>query len=418
MKDNRLRNRSVPGTSRPRTAKRTDRAAARADNAFGNLVARRSPGRGQLTVKAIQSFQEFLDMEGQWDQLLQASDCDSVFMSHSWYRCWWEAFNNGNQLCILVAHSDGQVVGIAPLYLRKSRFRGLPVRRLSFMVNGMSPDADIIAAALQREVLDAMLRFLASRQDLWSVVSLERLREDSFTWRELPAAVERAGLLRIVREDKVVPFVPIVGDWRDFLHQRSRSFRKAINKRLNRIQRHCESVRVVRLDNADQIARGLTDVLDISSRSWKASRGRALADHPAQVLFYNRLSKVLAERGWVNLWMLYFDDRPVAFEYHLNYRGVTSPIRADFDEQYASLSPGAHLEYEMLRQLFGDHQRTVREYNTCADGYAYELKWTDLVRPHHRMHVFGRGGYGRCLHALGAIRRPHAERTERSVRDL
>jgi hypothetical protein len=104
--------------------------------------------------------------------------------------------------------------------------------------------------------------------------------------------------------------------------------------------------------------------------------------------------------------MVYCGEKPIAFEYHLNYEGVASPVRADFDEAYSALSPGAHLEYVILQNLFDDPCRTVREYNTCADGYAYELRWTDHVRPHYRAWVFNRRMYSRLLNMLALLKRP------------
>jgi hypothetical protein len=118
----------------------------------------------------------------------------------------------------------------------------------------------------------------------------------------------------------------------------------------------------------------------------------------------------------VELWILYCGDVPVAFEYHLNYHGVTSPIRADFDETYRELSPGAHLEYMILLSLFQASERPVREYNTCADAYSYELRWTSQIRPHKKLWVFKKSCYGSILHLIALLRRLETRKERKTLK--
>jgi len=372
---------------------------------------------GECAIDVVTDYGRFLSLQREWSELLHATETDNVFLTHEWFRCWWEAFGADSRMCILCARDRGRLVGIAPLRIQTCRFRSLPVRKLSFMINSCSPEADFILVPPRKPTLSAMLKYLAQRGEWWNIVELRRLRDNSQTWRELPDAVRGANLSMTTRADKQTPYITIAGEWNSFIAQRGRNFRKIIRRRLNKLRRCSERICVCRLRSADQISEALQDVLDISSRSWKASRNAAITDRSGQVHFYERLSMLLGKRGWIDLWMMYYGHRPIAYEYHLNYRGVTSPIRADFDEQFADLSPGAHLEYEVLHALFDDSKRAVREYNTCADGYAYEMRWTDRIRPHSRAWIFGGGVYGSVLYAIGRLRRRHKTKERNSVRE-
>jgi len=108
----------------------------------------------------------------------------------------------------------------------------------------------------------------------------------------------------------------------------------------------------------------------------------------------------------VALWLLHCQGKPVAFEYHLEFQGVAYALRADFDESYRLLSPGAYLEQAIIRSLFDDAARRIGEYNTGADDYWYERRWTDKSRPHGKAWIFPRSVYGRVLRLLGLLRRP------------
>ncbi len=339
--------------------------------------------------------------------LLRTSRSDRVFLTHAWFRCWWDAFGDDGQLFVVCVRRGGRLVGVAPLRLTRSRFRGFPVRKLSFLANAYTEEADFIVAGPEGRVVQAILAHLARPRRAWDILDLSRVRETSALWEHLPDAAPACGLSFVTRPDICVPYISITASWKEFLGRRSRNFRKTLNKRRNAIGKSPEHVRVELLASPDEINGALPEMVQVSSRSWKAERQRALGDKPSDLAFIDRLSTELGARGWLNIWMLRHGETPVAYEYHLKYRDVTSPIRADFDEAHRAIAPGAYLEYSIIHSLFDDPKRNVREYNTCADAYAYELRWTDNLRAHSRAWVFAPSWYGKALRALGGLRRPH-----------
>ena len=358
-----------------------------------------------LRVQVVESLEAFADLAGPWSELVEQCPRPSVFLTHDWYRCWWEAFGERLRPAILCAREGEKLVGAAALGAEAARFRGLPIRRLGFPLNGVTGEADFLVPPWRQDAFDALLEHIVGR-GRWHLLELRRMPCDSPHWPWLMEAARRLDLAVTVRPDNRVPIIPIQGDWQGFLATRSSGFRKTIRRRLGRI-RHCrQEVRVERLARTPDILAALPGMFRVSANSWKSRRGVALTDQPRAREFYRLLSRRLGDADQVDLWMLHIGSVPVAFEYHLRFAGVSYPIRADFDERYAELSPGAHLEYEILRRLYQDPARCVREYNTCADGYAYELKWTDLIRPQSRLWVFPPTPYGRLLHLLSRVHRP------------
>lgn len=358
-----------------------------------------------LDIQVIADYEEFLSLEPEWSELLKSSRSDLVFLTHEWFRCWWEAFGEPFDMFIVCVRESDRLVGIAPLGMTTKKFRGLPVRKLMFLANGYSAAADFIMVSEKDPVLQTIFEYLAGRMREWDMLDLYTIRPDSYLGQKISEVTRAFGMSSIIRPDIGMPYIPIEGGWRDFMSQRSPNFRKATRGRLNIIRKHADPVRVHKLTSPDEIAGVLAAVFDVSAMSWKAQTKHALTDEPSAMLFFERLSAVLGARGWIELWVVYCGERPVAFEYHLNYRGVTNPIRADFDESYRSLSPGAYLEHEILRTLFDDPGKSVHEYNTCADSYWYEMRWTDRIRQHSRVWIFTSSLYGKALYGLGLLRR-------------
>ncbi len=375
----------------------------------------------EVTVEVVTDYGGFLSLEQEWSTLLRSSRCNSVFLTHEWLRCWWETYGAEDQLFVVCVRDGARLIGAAPLYLRKTRFRSLPVRSLSFMANSLAEQADIILAPPERPALLAMLNYLANQPGVWEMMDLRYLRGDSPFLGHLPKACGAASLLWTTRPTMEVPYIPVDTDWHQFLSRRSQGFRKQAKRRIRRIRLQGEASQLVRLRSPEEILKAFPAIVKVSAMSWKAQCGRGLSDQSRALAFFERISSVLGSRGWIDLWMLKLGSEPVAFEYHLNYEGVTSPIRADFNETFRDLSPGAHLEHLILQSLFDDSSCSVREYNSCADSYAYLRRWTDCARPHFRARVFRRSLYGRILHALGLLRRPRTAKREEdstSVRPL
>ncbi len=360
-------------------------------------------GSGEKTrIELVTHPDRFSELEGKWAALLERCERSCVFLTHAWYRSWWASFGQGKQLCVPLAWRGEDLVGAGALCIDPAHFRGLPVRRLGFLANGYSTEADFLLADASPHVLAELLAHLVQEVDLWDWMELTRVPSDSPTLRYLQNS---PALLHRLRSDLCVPYIPVQGEWDALLAQRSRNFRRTIHRRHNLLERSGREVSVVRLRTPDEILRALPHVRRISGRSWKAQHAKSLQDHPQAAEFLERLVGEMGSQGGVELWMLLFDRQPVAFEYHLTYGGVTCPIRADFDEAHRDLSPGAHLEHEILRTLHQSPPQGVVEYNTCADGYAYERRWTNCLRRYHRAWAFRRSPYGRLLYALGAIRR-------------
>ena len=182
-------------------------------------------------------------------------ETDRVFLTHRWFRCWWEAFGLDQQLFVLCARRGDRLVGVAPLYALRSRFRGLPVRALRFMANDYSENASFIVDAREPGVLEGIFRYLASARGEWDLLSLERLRLESPLWRQRAAVLVQGGLHYRTRPGMRVPYLRIDRSWEKFLAQKSSKFRKTYRNRLNTINRHSEPVLVESHVTSEDVAR-------------------------------------------------------------------------------------------------------------------------------------------------------------------
>ena len=131
--------------------------------------------------------------------------------------------------------------------------------------------------------------------------------------------------------------------------------KKGNNLIVNRLKRDNKSVEIRCYDHAAadsyDLASLMKTLVSLSASSWKASTGLTL-DQQGPGAFINRLSELAMRNAWLLVWVLTIDGEPAAMEYQLEFKGVVSGLRADYDSRFDGYSPGTLLNWRIIEQLF------------------------------------------------------------------
>ncbi len=346
-----------------------------------------------VAVDLVADYPDFLALRDDWNIL--AAD-RSVFLRHEWFdAAWqWRKQESATRLAVLCVRRGPLLVGILPMLGRIERTGGMVRRVLEFLTVPDNQSCDILAAEEERAaVADALARALAARRRDWDVLRLTYLPDHAFAQMELPPALERHGIAATVAESSGNAYVTLTNGWNEYYAGRSRSLKKACNLAANRLNRAGD----LRIDwlapGADPTpAPVLLDaVVQVSAQSWKRDTGNSL-DQPGPQAFFRRLSELALKEGWLSVWRLTIDDKPIACEYQLIFAGRVHALRADFVEEHDELSPGTHLNRHLLEQLFG---RGLQRYLMGPGDNPYKKRWTDLAEPLFRLDAYSPATRGR-----------------------
>ncbi|HET9931006.1 MAG TPA: hypothetical protein VFQ35_09975, partial [Polyangiaceae bacterium] len=89
--------------------------------------------RGDVTVRVVDTSSEFRELATQWEELQRDAAITSVFETHDWQYLWWSTYGRGQPLRLLIATSQGRLVGVLPLYVQVQNPLRYPVRVLRFV---------------------------------------------------------------------------------------------------------------------------------------------------------------------------------------------------------------------------------------------------------------------------------------------
>jgi len=368
----------------------------------------------------------FSELEAPWGALVSRLSAPSVFLSPEWFNAAWLWRRDTSTLALLSAQSEGQLVGVIPLVEARRASRTGPRRVLEFLTVPDTQFCDVVSdAEFSESVIEAFADWLVASPRRWDVLDLGFLPEDSLVKRHLGPALARRGRPVRFEHDGSNPYLDLDEPWEQYYAGRSRSLKKANNLASNRIGKAgAVTIDRYRPDGleAHELDSWLRTLVSVSARSWKRESGNSL-DNAGPQAFIRRLSELAARKGWLSLWILSLDGKPLAMEYQLIFNGNVHALRADFDADYGEISPGSHLYRVLLEALYS--QALARYYMGPGDN-PYKLRWTDKSVPLSRFTAYSGSPRGWVASVFddrlvpiaravrGRLRRQPAESSEQS----
>jgi len=366
--------------------------------------------RSTLHLRLVSDPGDFASLRAGWNGLAASRRHASAFLQHEWFDAAWQWRQETATLHLLCLLRGDDLVALLPLVREEVRRHGARVRELSFLTVPDTQVCDLIAAeADSAAASEAFAAELARRKSDWDVLRLKYLAPGSLAASSLRDALAAKGFATRVEQRGANPYVRLDSSWEAYYATRTRSLKKANNLAANRLKKAGE-IRIDKFEpgagDAARLARLLDQIIAISAVSWKRATGNSL-DNPGPQAFIRRLSELAHQRGWLSVWTLSLDDRPLAMEYQLVADGRVFALRSDFDAAFEEISPGSHLSRTLLERLFG---RGLERYYMGPGENAYKQRWAEQLDPVAELSVYGRSLRGRWLSAWETTLKPLAKR--------
>src|SRR5262249_5198080 len=302
-----------------------------------------------MRVRLITSLREFDALAPLWLQVTRQSGQNSPFLSHDWFACCWRTAGPDRRRETWVFEDNHRLIALLLLASWRTRFHSLPVRVVGILDSPDTPFIEFPAVGPLEEVVETFLNTLRERRD-WDVLRLSNLPADCLTFKALGSALTGQFLWRVARRGQS-PYLKVAGTWESFYRTKTQRFRKTCRSIENRIRAYGE-VTVEEHCQVDPDGSLLRDVMEISRLSWKGPRGLAMATMQGMPRFFRELTQRASTNGWLHLWVLRLNNQAVATEYHIGTDDQLHALRADFDPAFGALSPGAYLNFSIIRSLF------------------------------------------------------------------
>jgi CelD/BcsL family acetyltransferase involved in cellulose biosynthesis len=292
-------------------------------------------------------------LRDEWTTL--AEQGHNVFATWEFASTWWEHFGAGRRLVTVGCRdSGGELFAVLPLYFWRRR----PLRVLRFLGHGAG---DILGPVCRLERADdaarALRRLLEAASWDWDV----------FVGENIPGEQDwplRLGGEVIRREGNPVLRAP--EGFEDFLARRTPNFRSQVRRAERRLARRYR----IRFRLSDSTT--LDPDLDALFRLHQARFGEQSAFAGSRTAFHHAFARRAEERGWLRLWILELDGRPVAAQYGFRFGGVESFYQSGRDPALRRESLGMTLLAHAIRSADGEG---VREFALLRGHEPYKYRF-------------------------------------------
>ncbi len=344
-----------------------------------------------MRLQVLRTLAEFLKIKDEWNELVEHTDSDSLFLRHEWLSNWWNCYGKKKELHVLLLREQEALIGAAPLMSEKSSLRRLPIRRFSFAGDSAWTAGDFLVRKGRPEIIRLFLGYLM--QQSWDVIELRNIPQESCNGRVIDQFLEQMSRMHTRERAAQSPCVHAAGSWEAFYRSRSAKFKKVSRNKLNRISK-AGSIAVTKYAEPDAVRAIMPTLFAIALNGWKQSAGNAISSTEENRAFYDLLSKEIGRYGWVEVWLLRLDGKPIAFEYHVRYKKRIHALVADYDKAYGDFSPGSVLDYHIMKHIF-EHEHC--EYDLgCGENF-YKMNWTDHIRSHEKITIYNKSLAGVLL---------------------
>lgn len=305
-----------------------------------------------------------------------------------------------------VADADGLAAWL-PLTAGRERIHGLPLRTLRLLGHPFNDRVALPLRSADPALAAAVVDALLTCPYRWDVLVLSELHDASERSRlddELAARAIEADW-RTCSSTPVLPLTasPLPFDQADGAARTAMSADtgKAASQRAARARRKLAAAGTVRferlLPTPAQVPRLVGLCKTIEDRSWKGVQGLGIFSHPDAERFFLDAGARLAARGWLDIGLLYADERPVSYRFGFRHRGVFLDFNLAFDPAFSAFAPGRILLDDMIASSRAQGLVAVDASRSSRAEPHLLAEWSNARIEHHELWAFAPTPAGRLL---------------------
>ena len=364
---------------------------------YSSIVPIVAPQATSLTMSEFQHYylsapNELMAIRSQWNDLWERSFARQPTVRAEALLNWLDHFSGNREFRALCVEEHGQLVAALPLL--KGRWRGVyPVYELPTSCWANSADFLIDKRIPADGIADYCAQALRALSP--AVLSFEEIAINDPQWVALARSLTDAGGYCMMSSRQPVGIIDLLGNWDAYQKSWSSNHRSAIKRSERKLSEHgrirAERKRVcgAELDEQMRIA------FEIEDRSWKGEAGTSVVQTPGMLDFMLNEAQVMAAAGFLDLWYLYIDDRPIAFEYCHLAKGTCFSHKIGYDPEYSKYGPGRLLRKLQLHTYHAEG--SCRVFDMLGTLCSSKAKWSTRTYEAAHLYATASGGISKTL---------------------
>lgn len=334
--------------------------------------------KNNLKLSIIKTEKEFKKIHIEWNNLLNKSKSNNIFLTWEWLYTWWDEYKDINkQLYIFAIRDKKELIGIAPFMLqgyqkinKNNPSDSKKFIAIEFLGTGeaCSDYLDIISEqGKEFEVCRKIFEFLKPLK-FWNNIFLREIPNNSHTLHYFSNLTEWKTQIGISTK---CPSVVLPNTWEEYMKSLSKKTRKHINYYTNK-----SNTVFTQLSNKEEIESYMEDLVRLHKIRWnKKEEKDGFTERVIQ--FNKKAATKLFDKDWLRLYTLKIKNKTIASLFASKYNNKIFFFQSGFDPEYNLLSPGFVLIAHCIKQAI---KEGLREFDFIRGESGYKYKFANIVR--------------------------------------
>jgi len=329
-----------------------------------------------LTTKVITTREGLEELAGEWNELLQNSAANCIFLTWEWISTWISSVRPEAQLLVVtVRERNGRLVAVAPFYRTRLRLLRLVNYRCLRVLGDDESGAEypdmIVREGFELGALPLVRTVLLEKCGCWDCIWMPNVSGWTGARQRLEILASD-GIPYCHERDREFAALDLPGTHDEYLmllaHKRRAYVRRETRRLLDR-----PGAQFVSCTAQGELAPLLTALFDLHRQHWEAvGEGGSFVRHPPMARFYEQFAPLALRRGWLRLHGLAVGWRLRAVQYGYAYDGSYYAMQEGYEPDDAApygnvlrnlvfkacIAEGL-VQYDFLGE-FTDHKRLWR----------------------------------------------------------
>ncbi|QUM81044.1 GNAT family N-acetyltransferase [Moritella sp. 5] len=294
-----------------------------------------------IEIRVIKEWSEFEALKPDWQNLLEQSDANHIFLNWEWIDCWRKSQSTVINPLIIVIQNSQQILAIAPFYIQEYRLANLiTYQSLRFVgdQNSGSEYSNFIVKAERCLELKSMLWAYLLSPDIklyWDFIWFTNvaswtaggttLLESLATVKPLNCNCRSVEFAQVALRDLTTEILPSL----------SKNLRMSIRKTHRRLD-NIGPWQVEISHKRDDIGKHLEKLFTLHNKHWQYLGLGSFQRRPELVDFYRDFVPLALQKGWLRLLRLESEGEIQAMQLGYVYNNQFLSIQEGYNPDYLS----------------------------------------------------------------------------------
>jgi CelD/BcsL family acetyltransferase involved in cellulose biosynthesis len=317
-----------------------------------------------MKVERITDFSRFLELEEEWNSLHDASGFHCLFLTHEWFRSWWECLSGNYTLEVLLFRDEkDRICGAAPMMTDGRNLRFIASHEVTDYCDFLYlPDH-------KQEFFKSLLGYLSEKYSDHKILEFINIRSSTPTCDLIPRLAPEYGYSHSLKETEVTPILSIPSTYEGYISSLKRKNRHEIRRKLKRLE-SLEGVKVKKITQTRHLLPAVESFISLHKKS--SPQKQAFWTTEGMTDFFEKIILRFSEKGWVEMNVLLFEQSLISALLNFLFGDEVLFYNVAYDLDYAPFSPGFYLFHSSIVEAIASGKSKV-DFLRGREKYKYDF---------------------------------------------